>query len=73
MPKSNETVKSNDTINKRYGAGSIGIASAGQTEKWHMKRHFLSPQYTTNWQHTPKIDKPMMHNVIGKPELIAKD
>ena len=44
-----------DNINKRYGAGSIGIASAGQTEKWNMKRHFLSPQYTTNWQHIPKI------------------
>ena len=44
-----------DNINKRYGAGSINIASAGQTQKWNMKRHFLSPQFTTNWQHIPKI------------------
>lgn len=44
-----------DKINNRYGQGSINIASAGQTEKWNMKRHFLSPQYTSNWQHIPKI------------------
>ena len=44
-----------DHINQRYGAGSIRVASAGQTEKWHMKRHFLSPQYTTNWRDIPKI------------------
>jgi DNA polymerase V len=44
-----------DQINKRYGAGSIGVASAGQTEKWNMKRYFLSPQFTTNWRHIPKI------------------
>lgn len=44
-----------DSINNRYGAGSINIASAGQTKKWNMKRHFLSPQYTTNWHDIPKI------------------
>lgn len=44
-----------DKINTRYGAGTINTASAGQTEKWNMKRHFLSPQYTTNWLHIPKI------------------
>lgn len=44
-----------DKINQRYGMGTINIASAGQSEKWNMKRHFLSPQFTTNWQHIPKI------------------
>lgn len=44
-----------DKINSRYGQDTITLGSAGQTEKWNMKRHFLSPQYTTNWQHIPKI------------------
>ena len=44
-----------DKINHRYGRDAITLASAGQTEKWNMKRNFLSPQYTTNWQHIPKI------------------
>ncbi|GAA5130015.1 Y-family DNA polymerase [Thalassotalea piscium] len=50
-----ELMKCFDNINKRYGAGSISVASAGQSEKWNMKRHFLSPQYTTNWYDIPKI------------------
>ncbi|MCI2284782.1 Y-family DNA polymerase [Colwellia sp. MSW7] len=45
-----------DSINKRYGDGCINIASAGQKEKWNMKRNFLSPQFTTNWRHIPKIN-----------------
>lgn len=44
-----------DKINNRYGQGSITIGSAGQSEKWNMKRNFLSPQYTSNWKHIPKI------------------
>jgi len=57
VDKSNPTLmKCFDSINKRYGAGSINVASAGQTEKWNMKRHFLSPQFTTNWRHIPKIN-----------------
>ncbi len=44
-----------DSINKRYGRNTISIASAGRAEKWNMKQHFLSPQYTTNWRHIPKI------------------
>jgi DNA polymerase V len=44
-----------DKINHRYGQGAIGIASAGKSDKWRMKRQFLSPQYTTDWRHIPKI------------------
>ncbi len=56
IDKSNPTLmKCFDMINKRYGAGSINVASVGQTQKWNMKRDFLSPQYTTNWYHIPKI------------------
>lgn len=56
VDQSNPTLmKCFDKINKRYGAGSISVASAGQTQQWNMKRDFLSPRYTTNWQHIPKI------------------
>lgn len=44
-----------DAINNRYGADTINVASTGKTQTWHMKRHFLSPQYTTNWKDIPKI------------------
>ncbi len=44
-----------DAINSRYGSQTIGAAAKGIHPEWKMKREYLSPQYTTNWQHLPKI------------------
>jgi DNA polymerase V len=44
-----------DSINRRYGNGSIEIAAVGQKQIWQMRRHFLSPAYTSCWQDIPKI------------------
>lgn len=44
-----------DNINHRYGQGALKLGAQGQSETWQMKRHFLSPQYTTNWRDIPKI------------------
>ncbi|WP_111979527.1 Y-family DNA polymerase [Algibacillus agarilyticus] len=44
-----------DHINKKYGVGSAFIASSHLTQNWSMKRHYLSPQYTTKWSDIPKI------------------
>ena len=44
-----------DQINNRYGRGTLKLGAEGQSEAWQMKRHFLSPQYTSNWQDIPKI------------------
>ena len=44
-----------DTINKHYGSGTIRMATAGQQQRWAMKRQFLSPGYTTNWKDIIKV------------------
>lgn len=44
-----------DKINQRYGQGTLKLGAQGQSETWQMKRHFLSPQYTTCWRDIPKI------------------
>ncbi len=44
-----------DQINSRYGIGTTFTASSSMTEKWRMRRDFLSPQYTTRWAHIPQI------------------
>jgi len=44
-----------DKINHKYGDGMLKIATEGQHEKWHMRRAFLSPQYTSQWRDIPKI------------------
>ncbi|MFS1702177.1 Y-family DNA polymerase [Aestuariibacter sp. GS-14] len=45
-----------DAINARYGSQTIGAAAKGIHPQWSMKREYLSPQYTTNWRHLPKIE-----------------
>lgn len=44
-----------DAINNRYGSQTIGAAAKGIHPEWAMKREYLSPQYTTNWRHLPKV------------------
>ncbi|ETJ48614.1 Y-family DNA polymerase [Pseudoalteromonas agarivorans] len=44
-----------DTINKRYGVGTLSIGSEKLTHTWNMKRAFLSPHYTTRWTDIPII------------------
>lgn len=51
-----ELMKCMDRINSRYGSQTIGTGAKGTHQSWRMKRDFLSPQYTTNWQHLPKIN-----------------
>ena len=50
-----ELMQCMDLINQRYGKNTLGIAAKGINVKWSMKRNFLSPQFTTNWQDIPKI------------------
>ncbi|AXR05125.1 Y-family DNA polymerase [Salinimonas sediminis] len=45
-----------DAINRKFGTNTLGMAAKGQHAPWHMKRQFLSPQYTTNWRHIPIIN-----------------
>jgi DNA polymerase V len=44
-----------DSINNRYGQGTLTLGAEGKSNSWEMKRHFLSPQYTSNWRDIPKI------------------
>ncbi len=44
-----------DYVNNRYGSGTIEVAVAEKNDKWAMRRHFLSPSYTSKWSEIPKI------------------
>jgi len=45
-----------DSINSRYGTGALQSGSECLTQKWNMRRAFLSPHYTTRWSDIPIID-----------------
>ncbi|KQC02114.1 Y-family DNA polymerase [Pedobacter sp. Hv1] len=38
-----------DKVNMHFGAGTIKIATEGTKQRWTLRRDFLSPEYTTNW------------------------
>lgn len=44
-----------DKLNKHYGAGSVRLGSEGHNPKWNLRRDFLSPNYTTNWNDIVKL------------------
>jgi DNA polymerase V len=45
-----------DGINNRYGNETLQLAAQGRIEKWHMRREFLSPSFTSKWRDIPKIN-----------------
>jgi len=44
-----------DRLNLHYGAGTLRMAGEGKDQKWSMKREFLRPHYTTNWNDIIKV------------------
>ena len=48
-PRHLQLMKAMDGLNKKYGDKKIRIASQDLKKTWKMRREFLSPNYTTNW------------------------
>jgi DNA polymerase V len=44
-----------DILNNTYGSNTVRIAAQGYERKWKLKAAMLSPCYTTNIHHVPKI------------------
>jgi DNA polymerase V len=44
-----------DRLNMHYGAVTLRMAGAGINQKWSMKREFLRPNYTTDWNDIIKV------------------
>lgn len=38
-----------DTLNRRYGRGTVSYGTAGRSQAWKLRAAHLSPRYTTNW------------------------
>ncbi len=42
-------------LNGHYGKGTVILAAEGFEKKWSMRRDFLSPAYTTEWEGILKV------------------
>jgi len=51
--KSKRLMSALDSINDRWGAGTLEYASSGMTKAWKTQFHRRSPAYTTNWDELP--------------------
>ena len=55
-PRTGRLAAAMDRINDRYGRGTLHPASTGlggKARSWTMKQEWLTPQYTTDWDHLP--------------------
>jgi DNA polymerase V len=44
-----------DSINKKYGKGTVLTAAEGVEKRWAMKQEHKSPAYTTRWDELPRV------------------
>jgi DNA polymerase V len=44
-----------DSLNKRFGRGTVKVSTQGAYKQWQMKQERKSPRYTTNWNEIPKV------------------
>lgn len=44
-----------DAVNRRYGKGSVFLASQGVQQPWAMRQRHRSPEYTTQWSDLPRV------------------
>ena len=44
-----------DTLNVRFGKGTVFSLGEGIRKPWQMKRDMLSPSYTTSWDQLLKV------------------
>ena len=44
-----------DTLNERYGRGTVKVSTQGAFRGWQMLQERKSPNYTTAWDELPVI------------------
>lgn len=48
--ENNKISKVMDKLNSHYGKGTLRMATESKQQRWTLRREFLSPEYTTNWE-----------------------
>lgn len=55
-PASNDRLmQALDTLNQRYGRGTVKVSSQGAYQGWQMLQERKSPNYTTCWEEVPSV------------------
>lgn len=54
-PRTSQTAKAIDKLNKKYGTGMVHMASCKQRLSWGDRKDLKSPAYTTSWKSLPVV------------------
>lgn len=54
-PENHKLMHALDTLNARYGRGSVKVSTQGGHKGWQMKQERKSPNYTTSWTDVPRV------------------
>lgn len=71
LDKSARLMETLDSINKRYGSGTLRLASEGTTRSWEMRREMKSPNYLNDWNDFIVVNKPK--TMAESPRLIRRN
>lgn len=44
-----------DTLNHRFGRGTVKVSTQGAYTEWQMRQERKSPDYTTSWEDVPIV------------------
>jgi DNA polymerase V len=53
--RSVQRMRAIDQLNARFGRGMIGFGTAGKRHAWSLRREFISPRYTTEWNELLRV------------------
>ena len=54
IPETPELMLAMDSLNRRFGKGTIKLSQDGSKRSWAMRQDQKSPDYTTNWDDLPR-------------------
>jgi len=44
-----------DTLNQRFGRGTVKVSTQGAFKDWQMRQERKSPNYTSDWDEVPMV------------------
>ena len=54
-PQASNLMRTIDSLNQRYGRGTVKLGSEGLHKAWAMRRELKSPNYLGDWAELPKV------------------
>jgi DNA polymerase V len=55
VPSNGKLMLALDTLNQRFGRGTVKVSTQGAYQDWQMRQERKSPNYTSDWDEVPIV------------------